>query len=91
MDNTDFVLGHFAIILIQPGVHAAGLPTDDGVFARFREDKVTKPTAAVNVISVDVSGAEVGEMTELRGENFLCFQSHVIVGQFYGALENNLI
>ena len=91
MDNTDFVLGYFAIILIQSGVHCARLPTDDRVLAGFREDKVTKPTAAVNVISVDVSGAEVGEVTELRGENFLGLQGHVIVGEFDGTLENNLI
>ena len=73
MDNTDFVLSYFAIILIQSGVHTARLPTDDGVLARFRENKVTKPTTAVNIISVNVSGAEVGEMTEFGGENFLCF------------------
>ena len=91
MDDTDFVLSYFAVIVIQSGVHTARLPTDDGVFAGFGENKVTKPTTAVNIVSVNVSGAEVGEMTELRGENFLCFQSHVIVGQFDGTLENNII
>ena len=73
VDDADFVLGHFAVILIQSGVHTAGLPADDGVFARFGENKVTKPTTAVNIISVNVSGAEVREMAEFSRENFLCF------------------
>ena len=90
VDDADFVLSHFAVILIQSGVHAAGLPADDGVFARFGEDKVTKPSTAVNVISVNVSGAEVGEMTKLRGENFLRLQCHVVVGQFDGTLQNKI-
>ena len=80
MDDTDFVLRYFAVIIIQSGVHTARLPTDDGVLAGFRENKVAKPTAAVNVISVDVSGAEVGEVTELSGEDLLGLDRQVVVG-----------
>ena len=35
VDDADFVLRHFAVILIQSGVHTARLPADDGVFAGF--------------------------------------------------------
>ena len=73
VDNTDFVLSYFAIILIQSGVHTARFPTDDGVLARFWQNKITKPAAAVNIIPVNVSGAEVREMAEFSRENFLCF------------------
>ena len=40
---------------------------------------------------MNVSCAEVGEVAELGGENFLGFQSRVIVREFDGDLEINSV
>jgi len=90
VDDSHLVLCKFDCITIVVSavtrVKNSRLPTDNCVLTALGEDKVTEPLATVHVVTMDVSGAEVRKMTQFCGENFLCLQSHMAVGELYGGL-----
>ena len=90
VDDSHFVLCKFnnsITIVVSQVVKNSGLPADDCVLTTLGENKVTEPLAAVHVVTMNVSGAEVGKMTQFCGENFLGLQSHMTVGEFYSGLK----
>ena len=73
----------FCLIL----VHEAGFPADDCVFTGLGEDKISKPLAAINIVPMDVSCAEVRKVTELGWKHFFGFEGNVSVRSFDGCLK----
>ena len=73
---------HVGQLLVQ----RTGFPTHDGVLAGLGEDKLAEPAAAVDVVSVYVSGGEVGEVAELGLKRLLGLEA-MFVRLFHGAPE----
>ena len=76
VDDRHLVVRRLALLLHLDAVAVvdeARLPAHYRVLTRLGEDEVTEPFTAVHVVSVDISCAEVREMAELRGEDFLGF------------------
>lgn len=68
-------------------IHEARFPADDCVFTGLREDKISKPFAAINIVPMNVSCAEVRKVTELCWKHFFGFEGNVGVGKFNGRLK----
>ena len=91
VDHSHLVLCKFSsltvVVSVITGVKDSGFPANNRVFTTLGEDKVTEPLATVHVVTMNISSAKVRKMTQLCGENFLGFQSHVAVGEFYCCLK----
>ena len=68
-------------------IHEARFPADDCVFTGLREDKISKPFAAINIVPMNVSCAKVRKVTKLRWKHFFSFEGNVGVGEFNGSLK----
>ena len=77
----DILLSLHSIAAINTTVQYSGLPAHDGVLTRLGENIVSKPLATVHIIPVNVSGAEVREVAELGGEDFLSVGCSMVVGE----------
>ena len=74
-------------ILRGTAVQEPRLPTHNGILTRFGQHELSKPFAAVNIVSVNVSCAEVRKMTKESREYFLGLECDMGIGQLDGSLK----